>query len=176
MAKININLLPQDLVGSASVSRAAEIMKRVAVGLASLFVILAGLGLALFLIFNSDLKKQQASVDSLKNNIKNLESVEQKLFLVKDRIQKASGIIKARQIEPKVASLSKVIALLPAGVNLTEAEIDATKSKLAFSATDSSSLASFLSQFVASGIYKGITLKNFSFIPSSGFLVIIEAI
>ena len=176
MAKININLLPQDLVGSASISKAAEMIKRVAVGLASLFVILAGLGLALFLIFSSDLKKQQASVDSLKANIRNLESIEQQLFLVKDRIQKASVIINGRKIEEKTTALGRVITFLPASMSLTEAEVDATKSKLAFQATDSSSLAAFLAQLVASGIYKEMTLKNFSFLPGSGFLVIIEAI
>jgi hypothetical protein len=176
MAKTNINLLPQDLVGSASISKAAELLKRVAIGLAALFVILAGLGLALFLIFNSDLKRQQASVDSLRANIRNLEGVEQRLFLVKDRIQKASGVIKSRKIEEKTAALARVLAFMPSGMSLTEAELDVAKSKLAFSATDSSSLASFLAQLVSSGIYKEMTLKNFSFIPTSGFLVIIEAI
>ncbi len=176
MAKININLLPQDLVGSASVSRAAEMIKRLAMGLAALFVILAGLGLALFLIFSSDLKRQQANVDSLKANISNLEGVEQKLFLVKDRIKKTSGIIKARKIEDKTTALAKVMAFLPPGMSLTEAELDVVKSKLAFSATDSSALASFLAQLAASGIYKNMTLKNFSFMPTSGFLIIIEAI
>jgi competence protein ComGF len=85
---IKLNLLPPELAVDKKTGSILKSVRAFNLILTALFVIFT-IGLSAYFIFASImLKNKLASVDSLKNKIKTLQTSEQQMVLLKDRIKK----------------------------------------------------------------------------------------
>jgi hypothetical protein len=169
-----INLLPTDISASKDVVKVANILKNIAVAGSFLLIILSTAGIVTLFLITTQSTAEQRKVENLKTEIKNIQAVEQKYFLVKDRLSKVNTIIKSRNNEPKINNLESLTKTLPEGVNIFDAEVNPTLTKVTVNATQSVGLTTFLSRLVTNSSYKEMVMKGFSFNPNTGYFVILE--
>ncbi|MBX4205774.1 hypothetical protein KW795_01110 [Candidatus Microgenomates bacterium] len=169
-----INLLPTDVSVSKDVLKAANILKNLAIAGSFLLIILATGGILTLFLLTTQSTNEQKRADALKTEIKSIEIVEQKYFLVKDRLTKANTIIKNRTNEPKIDNLKNLTQTLPEGVTIFDSEVGLSLTKVTINATQSVGLTTFLSSLITNPSYKEMTMKGFSFNPNTGYFVILE--
>lgn len=166
-----INLLPIDLSPARQVFKVAASLKKISYIILGTFLLIGTLGV-IYIVFlrvsiNSSTSRQQA----LTNNIQNLESTEQKLFLTKDRIDKIKVILADSKKADAYYNISQILSALPGDVVPYSVEIDSNRAKFSVLSKSSVSMAEFLNFLVASGSYKKLSLLSFIFTPDRGYLI-----
>ncbi len=174
MASNNINLLPTTYNIQKGISDAGTIAKRIFIGGAFLFIFLASVSLLTILFFTRQLNTQIQRNNQLKAGISELETVEQRYFLIKDRVNKIGKVLNNRKLEPIVDQLSGFLATLPENTSISGAEITANNVTVEFLVTSSDSVVKLMSQIVSSEQYGHVSLKNFQFNPARGYLISFE--
>lgn len=169
-----INLLPVDLGAGRDVLKASKAINKFVTGVASLFMVILFLAFGFLFFISRQTANKTASNEALKQQVRSLENTEQKLILVKDRAQKIKTILAQKNATENVTKVSKVLASLPIQVALEDAEIDINQAKFTVVSDNSLGMASFLTNIRSSG-YEEITLKNFEFRPSGGYVMTVEA-
>ena len=150
----------------------ARILNKLSVlGVVSLILLIVS-AISLILFFSFELKKIDASVKLLKNEISSLEKSEQKLIFVKDKLGKIASIRSLESAESEIIQFKKLNEILSAssGSVFTKIDIGSTKTEVSLSSIDSQSLAFVLGSFTDLKDYGKITLSSLSFNLSSGFL------
>lgn len=176
MAGKSINLIPVELSPQSGSVKMAKLLKRISIVYGAIVVILligAGAYILLFQFQISNIKKQN---ETLAVRVTELEAEEQKTALTRDRLTKIKTILAGGGMEKSLSNFDKVISILPFGVVVTNAEVDASRTKFSVTGTSSLSIASFLSNIVAQKIYNNLVLKTFSFNPGSGYVVSFEVL
>jgi len=169
----DINLLPTEITPKGFTVRLAQILRNVAtVGLAVLLISGVGMG-AFFILTSVEIRSSTARQDQLKTTVKSLESTEQSLILLKDRVGKVKQVLGADTVSPSVQKAGAIITSFPPDVAPKEIQIgDITK--ITVTVSDTSELVKFMSALMAANKFKRVDLKGFSFSPTSGYLVSIE--
>lgn len=171
-----INLLPSELVEKKGSYKLAESLKNVAIaGFAIFFAFLLGTT-AYILILSAQVKSSDTRQVQLKQTISFLQESEQKMVLIKDRIGKAKTILAESTISTSIDNFGIINSTLPASAILTEAKINEKRTENFYMVSSSRGLVQLMSNLLASNLYSKITLKSFSFTPSSGYLVNLELV
>jgi hypothetical protein len=166
----DINLLPQELKTGKDVQKTAQVLTRVVVVLVVVLIIIGGAGGGALLIMNNNLKESKTRQDELKQNIQNLESTEQKIVLVRDRIQKTQNLLTAREEYQTLTKYDQLIkSLAPTEASFVGAELSTDVKKLKLSFKNSRSLSTVLKFLSETSEYEAVTIESLTFNPFSGY-------
>ncbi len=170
-----INLVPLDLKPSQGGLNTTRSIKKFITIAAVIFLSVTSIGVAVIIFLSNNVNASLAKQTSLTQSINSLESTEQKLFLVKDRINKIETIQTTTDAGESIKILKDIIFNLPNGVTVDTLDAGGGLStKISVLSKDSLGMASFLNSLVVSGIYKKVVLTNFSFSPQLGFSIVLE--
>lgn len=172
---VKINLLPVDLGLSRESIQANSTIKKIIIGVASVFLLGSFLGIGYFLILSNQLSAEVARNNNLKQSIKNLEATEQKILLVKDRARKAGVVLGSASASANLSKMGKILSALPSDITLDEAGVDASQGTFSVLSTNSAGVISFLNALTNSAFYEQVFLKSFSYKPATGYLITVEA-
>ena len=172
MAKIN--LLPIELSPSRGSVKIAATIKKTTIIVSGIFLFGVLIGVMFILLLTSQAGALSAKEKTLTQNIQSLQSTEQQLFLVKDRISKIKQVYSSPGAETSFDSLNTILTNLPPNVSVDSVEIDTTKTKFSVLSKDSLGMATFLNSLVTNGTYKNLTLTGFIFTPDRGYLITLE--
>lgn len=168
------NLLPTELAPKGSLQKiASAIRKFTTVGFAVFIVCALGL-LAFYLLNYFQLKDLTTEEKKLEASVKSLQTSEQQLILIRDRVTKAKEIWAAETVIDNLEAYKKLINNLTSEVVFTDASFDTKKTALTVSINNSTSLAQFMSQLVSQKDYETIVLKSFSFGNKTGYGLVLE--
>lgn len=171
MAKIN--LLPADLGPKASVLKLANLGKKVAV-IISLSFLIFGILLGGYIIFlNLELRNSNSKQTSLKTSISSLQSTEQSLYLLKERIGKIRLLL-TKEPETSVFESTNNALFNISGINFTHILVSADKTTVSGNSQSTSALSTFFAGVLASETYKTAKLTTFSFNPKLGYVFGLE--
>ena len=169
-----INLLPIDLSSKRGSAKASENIKKLVIILGGIFSIAVLISIIFIVFLKSEINASEVKQKNYKQNIQSLEGTEQKLFLIKDRIDKIQITKKDADAGAAFAPLNKTLLNLPAGVAVSSIDVSSLGTKFSVTSTNSLDAAKFLNSLVASGIYKQLILTNFTFSPEVGYKVSFE--
>ena len=170
-----INLLPQEQFGPKDkFYKLAVRLKVFDYILLSIFVstILFG-GLYLYYltgVASDHLTKQT----DLKTQIKNLESSEQNLVLIQDRLKKISPIIKNDFAQKDLNTLSQLTSSDNTTVKLVDGKVQKKGVEVTFLISDSAAMGSFLNLLTQEKTYQQIVINNINFRPEAGYYLTLK--
>lgn len=172
MLNKTINFIPTDMAVPVKSVKLAKTLNKLSIVGVILLILSVISAIVLFFFFSSDLKKTNASVATLKNEISSLEKSEQKLILVKDKLEKISYIKSLSSAENDINQFKSIneIVLSASNSAFTEISVGSSKTEISLSTPDSSSLSLILSSFTNLKDYAKITLSSLGFNSTSGFL------
>lgn len=165
-----INLLPTDISPKGPVVKISSLIKNLAVISFTLFLLTAFGMLAVFVLNSVQIRSLNQTSEELKTSIKSLETTEQGLVLVKDRLSKANLVLAVESGGDEAAGLGTITAGLPASVALTEAVISKDVLETTFVATDSQGLTTLMAQIISQEAFAKVDLVSFSFNPNAGYI------
>lgn len=169
----DINLLPTEITPKGVSYKVATVLRNIAtVGFA--VIVLAGVGLgAFFLLTSAEIRSSTARQSQYKTTIKSLESTEQSLVLLKDRVGKVKQVLGADTTTPYVQKVGAIVSSFPAEVTPREVQVgDITK--ISVTINDSAQLTKFMAGLITASKFKRLDLRGFSFSPAGGYLVSLE--
>ena len=166
---MSFNLLPPDLTPREEIIKISNFIKRISVVGYSVVLISAAIFVGAFFVLSNQLKTSISEQENWKVQISSLEETEQRLVLIKDRLEKVSKILKSATAADEIESLSQTQSILPEGVILREAKLSTGNSEMRLLTQNSSSTAQLLAKLLASGIYKKVELKALDFNQTVGF-------
>ena len=165
----NINLLPKEPKKTKEVEKATRLIKNATYFIAMILTIVGPLGGLSVYKFTRDFTKLKVENETLRSSIANLESTEQGLVLLKDRVGKIQTILGNRQSIAIHAKQVEIIEALPDGLTLSETELKSDVSRVSLLATSSKALAGFLKDVSSNNHYLSLILSDLSFNHYLGF-------
>ena len=165
-----INLLPTDISPKGPVVKISNLIKNLAVISFVLFLLTALGLLAVFVLNSVQIRSLNESSEELKMSIKSLETTEQGLVLVRDRLSKAKLVLADESGGEEAAGLGTITAALPGSVALTEAVISKNVLETTFVATDSQGLTVLMARIISQEAFSKVELVSFSFNPNTGYI------
>lgn len=166
-----INLLPKELTQKGPVVVLARKLKKVAIAALILFLISAVGLIGFFLFLSFQLRASVQRQEELKVSIKSLEQTEQRLILVKDRVEKAGKVLAIESASEEVEGLKGLVLSLPVEVSLAGASLSKEAIGVTIEAVNSASLVQFFASLTVSPNFDQIVLKSLNFNPDSGYTV-----
>ena len=170
----DINLLPIELSPIRGAVKLSAKLTKIAIIISGCVLLLGLAGVVVIVFLSSQINTSMTKQASLKQSITNLESTEQKAFLVKDRIDTAKAAFAYKNAGDALISLDTVLSNLPSGVIVNTVQIDSAKTDFAVISKDSLSMATFMNSLVTTGTYTNLALVNFSYTPSGGYTITLE--
>lgn len=173
---VKVNLLPQDLSIPTSLTRTIKIIRAVNVISLAGFILFA-LGVAVFLVISSfQLQSISAENDQLTSQIKNLQTTEQKLVLLKDRVGKIKLAGGSDTTSPTVGLIGPLLSQLPTNASVNELTLDTKKITTSILFKSSNDVSSFFQKIYSSTSFSLASLTSFGFNPKTGYLVSLSLI
>lgn len=178
---ININLLPPGFGITGTLGKILKLTRMLGVIGLALFLFFA-LGISAFFISSTmTLNGLNSDNGSLKDQIKTLQSSEQQVVLLKDRIGKINTVLGLPDAIKTLNIIEPFISNLSASSSLSQLDIDPIKIDLSlqFSSTaDTSAFIKSLSNMKSlpdSKVFTSVVLTSFGYNPISGYLVGVSA-
>lgn len=165
-----VNLLPTDISPKGPIVKLSNLLKNLAVIAFAIFLLAAFGMVAMFILNNAQIKDLEARSEALKTSIRSLETTEQSLILVKDRLGKAKQALALESGKDETEGMEIITSGLPSGVTLSEAVISKDVLDATFITLDSESLASLMAIIISQNTFKKVELISFSFNPNSGYV------
>ena len=165
-----INLLPTDISPKGPVAKISNLIKNLAVISFVLFLLTALGMLAVFVLNSVQIRSLNESSEALKTSIESLETTEQGLVLVRDRLTKVKLVLADESGGDEAEGLGTVTSGLPASVALTEAVISKDVLDTTFVATDSQGLTALMARIISQEAFAKVDLVSFSFNPNAGYI------
>lgn len=168
---VKVNLLPENYTAKKGVALISRWIKTAT--LVSLVIsIFSAIGLlAFFLIRSSELKNLQRNLTTLEGELSALNTSEQKLVLLKDRLEKIKAVKSLTSANESLDTIEPVINLLPQDASVSEISVDTQKIDASFIFRDTVALSAFLDNLESSGSFSAITLTSFGYTSQAGYLV-----
>jgi len=105
---------------------------------------------------NRSLSGTKQRQESLKTSIKALEQTEQRLVLVKDRLDKAESVISLANTSEEELALQQILSLIPDGVVFLKSSLSTEAIEVEVRAQDSITLSRLLSVLVPGNMLRPI--------------------
>lgn len=168
---VKINLLPQDYTVSDSVARVIKIVRPLNVILLSIFLV-AALGAAGFFILSSITIKNLSTTNStLTNQIESLQSAQQQVVLLKDRLGKIRRIMSKPGAYKNIAPINPILVAFFGSSTLTELDADSEKTLLTLNFKSGTDLSNFLDSISENPSFSNVAMNSFNYNPSNGYTV-----
>ena len=168
---VKLNLLPAGANVTPVLAKTLRLIKTLGIVALGLFLFFI-LGVSGYLIYtNISLRNLTTQEENLKTRIKDQETVEQKMVLLKDRLGKIVKVKSSPTVQKGLESAEAIITSLPAGAILTERNLDQKKTDMSLVFGSSLDLNTFLTVVKTTGEFKRASLTAFSFNPSSGYSI-----
>jgi hypothetical protein len=173
-----INLLPQDIKPKVSILKLSKKLKRFILFGFMFFVFLASTVVGTLFILSNNLKRSIARQVAAKTEIKNLEATEQKLFLIRDRLDKIKQITAVKTAQDQINILEDALNQTKAidGVDFSGAELQQTVAKVSINAGSSIALSNFLYNLYGNEDYKRINLLALKYNVDLGYTVTLSIV
>ena len=169
-----INLLPTNLVAQGPVIKIANTLKQIVTIGFSVFILAVIIVAAYYLINFFTLRTSLTKQEALKTNIKALEQTEQKVFLIKDRLDKIKIALGVDSADKNLEKLEGFLTLISQNVIISEAQISSKNTEVSIIAKSSSALTSFMGSLMTAEVFKTINLTSFGFNPVNGYFITVE--
>ncbi|KKQ51094.1 hypothetical protein A2865_00025 [Candidatus Woesebacteria bacterium RIFCSPHIGHO2_01_FULL_39_17] len=166
-----INLLVQELKPKAYVVNFAKILKKLALVTLLIFLVGVTLLVGIITIFSQRTKTAFSNQESLKREIKALQETEQRIVLIKDRIDKVESVYKKENAGDGVSSLREIIRVIPEGVLIQAYNLEADNLEVTLAADSLSNLAKFVSGIINLESFEKIVLKSLEFDSTKGYVI-----
>ena len=171
MSNMAINLLPTNQEQDKSTRKVLELLTRVTLAI-GVVVILEGLvGVGLMFFFNNQLQKAHDLHDKTVSQISALESTEQSLVVVRDRLQKVQTVLSSRSSYSIFDKYDTIVSSLGPDESLGKMTITADGNKLAINLTNSDGLKSLIEEMSDSNKFGVSTINDLTFGLTQGFQV-----
>lgn len=170
-SKLNLNLLPQDLKVSKGIGRVIKITKSLNVILTVLFLISVIVVISLFVIGRLRLKSVLAEVEQLKVQVKALETSEQQLVLIKDRIAKISYARSYSNAKDNILNTSSLFSNLSNQVAVNSMNITPVKTDVSLTILSNDELTTFMNNLKNIDKFKSIDVYSFEYNKNIGYQV-----
>lgn len=168
---VTLNLLPPEHVTSGALGKILKTARALNVVLLVTFLIFA-LGLGAYFIFTtSQLRSISASENQLKAQITTLETSEQQIVLLKDRLSKVKTVQGLSTSSKNLAKIDPFVTSLGGETNLSELAIDPQKVDLSILFKSNASLSAFLKSMLGTKDFSSVSLTTFGYNPANGYLV-----
>lgn len=170
----DINLLPTELKSSKEVLNTSRLLTRLAIAFGFVLAVsgLAGAGVLYYLSNQAELATSKRA--ELQNNVQSLESTEQKVVLMRDRVTKISEVLADRSKYDLISKYENLLLQMPPEAVLEEAELDTDISKLTIVVPTSLDLEQVLAIVESEGQYSRVKLDNLDYNPSSGYEIVLD--
>lgn len=114
--------------------------------------------------------------EELLASIASLEATEQKLVLVRDRLEYARAILAKKGAIFPLVKFGEIASLLPSDVAISSFDISTDRTSLSAVITTSTSLATMLELIASQTFYRTISVESINFSPENGYFVTLVAI
>ncbi len=165
----NINLLPPDLGPKRSVIKASTIFKKVSI-VSFVALLITGAVLAGYFFFTSrQLSLIVSGQDKLKSSINALEQTEQKLFLVKDRLNYVKLVKSENQIYERLEEVDAVMEGVSGSVSISTVNVFKDGFEVDAKVASSKDVSTYFSYLVSTGEYQQVELIKLAFSAREGY-------
>ncbi len=168
------NLLPVDLAESKEIEKFSKTLLGLSIFFAVVSVVIGISGLAGYFFYSKELTKLGQEQENLKTSIKNLESTEQGLVLIRDRTQKIANILTSRITEGTFSKQMKIVENMPQDVYFKGSEITVQESGLDLLTQRSLVLSNFFTDLVKRQDLGNLVLKELNFNPGRGYFFTLQ--
>ncbi|QQS39547.1 hypothetical protein IPM62_02960 [Candidatus Woesebacteria bacterium] len=159
----NINLLPTDLGPDPQVAKVSEKLVRFVTFLTACLVILIIVSIASFELITRKINETNTNKENLKASISSLETTEQKLILIKDRIDKSSTVISEETASKQIEEIEGLITSVPSGVTIVQSEVFPQRTEIVFSVPESKTVGELVQLIESTGRFRIVQLKSIEF-------------
>jgi len=167
----DINLLPQGYGPDPAVAKLSSKIVRAVVVEFVVFIVVGVLGIGIYFLYSNKIVESAANLQSFKSSISTLEATEQRLFLLKDRIDKAAIVLDADTSVDEVTEFESANSEFSSGASLDKVTFIDGKIEAVYVLTDSSQLVDMLLLLKSSQRFSRIELINLSFAADKGYTV-----
>lgn len=165
-----INLVPSDFAPSGTTAKLAGLFKNAGLVLFSIFLISTLSMIGVFIYYAVSLSGLKAKESQLTSSIASLETTEQKLVLIKDRLSYAQTIMNTPNSVSQVDKLNGIMQSAPGAV-LGRSEMTSIKNDASFTISDLSALKSLMGAIKSGSFYPIAILDSFNFNQGGGYQV-----
>lgn len=164
-----INLLPTRHKDATEVSGLRRLIRILTISSVVLSLSLAALGLAVIFLLSNQLKNLSRQQSELKTSITSLESTEQSLVLVKDRVQKIQELLSASADRDILTKLRFIADSLPPDLLISNSDLSSSGSFVELTAFSSSAIKELFSTLVKNKQFSSLILEDLKFNPVLGY-------
>lgn len=164
-----VNLLPKELKPRKYIVKISKVLTNVALIALLVFVISAAVITGVFIIISNRLSSSQEKHEELIIQIKALQETEQKIVLIKDRLEKVNKMKSKASASEKVDVLDDVIRISEGSAIVNAATLSDKKANVLVIVDGSLSLTKFLSGILISGGFEEIEMLSFEFKKDEGY-------
>lgn len=164
-----INLLPDSFKIKPSTVKTSELLKKIYIVLFVLIFISVATSIGLFYMYNSKIKDAETRKQSVITQIKALEETEQRLILVKDRLEKVEQISKASSAEKELKGFDFLVNDIDLYVVIERVVAENNSLTLNIKSNSTVETFDFLDSVEDSGEFSSIAIKSMRFNSGTGF-------
>lgn len=166
-----INLLPEELKPKKYVLKASKSLNKVATGFMVLFLIVITIVIGGYLVLSSQVTSAKNKHDQLSTEIKALSESEQRMVLVKDRIDKINEVLSKDSTNEELNVMDNVVRLAGSELSVDEVNLDLDNVDFIVSTDTSAKMTKFLAGLITSDDYKSMELLSLSYAPQTGYKI-----
>ncbi|HJY98867.1 MAG TPA: hypothetical protein VJ227_04080 [Patescibacteria group bacterium] len=168
---IKINLLPTELKLSKGTAQALKVTRMLGVIALAVFLVFGFLLGGFFVISSVELKNVNEANDSLKSQIRALQTSEAQMVVLKDRIAKIRAIEKLPSALDNFNNFEPILSDLPGTTEVSGLEIDSTEVETTMIFKTNADIKSFVERLTGTETFKSVDFDSFSFNPATGYTV-----
>jgi len=168
---LNLNLLPENLQVSKGLDKTLKTIKALGVISVVAFAVFCLVVIALFIITNMTLTSTQASVNQLKTQVKAMETSEQQLILLKDRLAKITAIKVTPNASKNIVNVNSLFTNVSPVSVMSLASINPSKVDLSFLIRSNEDLSVFMQDIKGTTLFNSVGLTSMTYSPAGGFSV-----
>lgn len=165
----NINLIPQEYKPRAPVLKFAKSLQKIAFTALAVFFVVAVAVVGIMFLLSDRVSNTLSAQEELKKEIKALEQTEQRLVLIKDRLEKSETVLALDNASEEVEILREVIGILNDETEIIETDLDRDRAVIVLSTNKSSNITDMLSSVKGHGNYGSIVFESLRFSDESGY-------
>lgn len=166
---MSVNLLPQELRPKGYLVKLSKTIKKFALLATVVMLVTASVVLASYLLLKYQISSSIKKQNELKGNIKALEQTEQKIILIRDRLDKIGEIESTENIKGGVGILDDVLRTVQENVFFKEVELKPANAQIVIVAGNSLELTRFLSNLMSQVNLVRIDLVSLEYSPTKGY-------
>ena len=166
-----INLLPPGFGVTGNLGKILKVVRMVGViGLA--FFLVFGLGISIYFIVSTiTFNALKSETNSLKEQVKTLQTTEQPIVLLKDRIGKINMALGLPEAIKNLIAIEPFISNLSSSASLNQLEIDAQKIDLSFQFRSTADTSAFIKSLSDMKDFRSVVLTSFGYDSTNGYTV-----